>query len=67
MILKYFMNLILKSFFEKKADYIIPPISLPKTAKVFDIIQEKNIPVLEVSDIIDIFKSKQTGIWNNRH
>ena len=44
-----------EEFFEK-ADYIIPPISLPKTAKVFDIIQEKNIPVLEVSDIIDIFK-----------
>ena len=44
-----------EEFFEK-ADYIIPPISLPKTAEVFDIIQEKNIPVLEVSDIIDIFK-----------
>lgn len=44
-----------EEFFEK-VDYIIPPISLPKTAEVFDIIQEKNIPVLEVSDIIDIFK-----------
>ncbi|WP_299521794.1 Mur ligase family protein [uncultured Methanobrevibacter sp.] len=44
-----------KEFFEK-ADYVIPPISLPKTAKVFDIIKEKNIPILEVNDVIDIFK-----------
>lgn len=44
-----------EEFFEK-ADYVIPPISLPKTAKVFDIIHEKGIPVLEVDDIIDIFK-----------
>lgn len=29
-----------EEFFEK-ADYIIPPISLPKTAEVFDIIREK--------------------------
>ena len=41
--------------FFKKADYIIPPISLPKTAKVFDIIKEKKIPVLEVSKVIDLF------------
>ena len=46
-----------EEFFEK-ADYIIPPISLPKTAEVFDIIREKNIPVLEVSDIIDIFNRR---------
>lgn len=39
-----------EEFFEK-ADYIIPPISLPKTAKVF----EKDIPVLEVSEVIDCF------------
>lgn len=43
-----------EEFFEK-SDYIIPPISLPKSAKVFDIIHEKGIPVLEVSDIIDKF------------
>lgn len=43
-----------EEFFEK-SDYIIPPISLPKDSEVFNIIHEKNIPVLEVSDIIDKF------------
>ena len=41
--------------FFKKSDYIIPPPSLPKSAKVFDIIKEEDIPILEIYDILDIF------------
>jgi UDP-N-acetylmuramate--alanine ligase len=43
-----------EEFFEK-IDYIIPPPSLPKTAKVFDIIHEKNIPILNLGDIFKLF------------
>ena len=41
--------------FFKKVDYIIPPPSLPKKAKIFDIIQEKNIPILSLGDIFKLF------------
>ncbi len=37
-------------FFEK-SDYIIPPVSLSRDSEVFN----KNIPVLELSDIIEMF------------
>lgn len=41
--------------FFKRADFIIPPPSLPKTAKIFEIIKEKEIPILELGDIFKLF------------
>lgn len=43
-----------KEFFNN-VDYIIPPPSLSKSAKVFNIIKEHNIPILELDDILTIF------------
>ena len=36
-------------------DYVFVPPSLPKTAKVWDIIESKNIQILEVEDIFKLF------------
>ena len=41
-------------FFER-SDFIIPPSSLPKTSEIF---KKINKPILELSDIIDIFQVK---------
>lgn len=41
--------------FFKKSDYIIPPPSLSKSANLFKIIENENIPILEIGDILDIF------------
>lgn len=41
--------------FFNEIDYIIPPPSLSKKSKVFDIIKEKNIPILDLKDILNIF------------
>lgn len=48
--------------FFSKVDYIIPPPSLPKKAKVFDIIHEKNIPILNLGDIFKLFKPNKSVI-----
>lgn len=45
-----------KEFF-KDLDYIFTPPSLPKTAKVYDLIKENDIQVLEIGDIFRLFKA----------
>lgn len=48
--------------FFKDLDYIFTPPSLPKTAKVFDIIKENNIQILEIGDIFKLFKADKPVI-----
>lgn len=45
--------------FFQEIDYIVPPPSLPKTSHVFKIIEEHNIHVLELEEVIDLFKPEK--------